>query len=107
ADEEADMLLHIPEVLSRGEVERCREILRSAAWVDGRITAGTQAEQAKNNSQLPEDCEAAKIVRTIVLEHLSKSARFSTAALPRKIYPPLFNRYEGKANSFGNHVDNA
>lgn len=101
------MLLHIPEVLTRDEVQGCREILLAAPWVDGRVTAGTQAEQAKNNSQLPEDSEAAKILRTIVVDRLSKNALFFTAALPRKIYPPLFNRYEGKANSFGNHVDNA
>lgn len=101
------MLLHVPEVLSRDMVEKCREILLAAQWVDGKVTAGTQSEQVKNNRQLPEDSEAAKIVRTLLVDQLSKSALFFTAALPRKIYPPLFNRYEGTANSFGNHVDNA
>lgn len=101
------MLLHIPEVLDPATVRQCRDILLSAVWVDGKVTAGTQSEQVKHNTQLPEESEAARKLRTIVLDHLGKSALFFTAALPRKIYPPLFNRYEGKANSFGNHVDNA
>jgi PKHD-type hydroxylase len=101
------MLLHVPDVLSPDTVKRCREILLSASWVDGKVTAGTQSEQVKNNTQLAENSDAAKTVRTIVMDNLSKSALFFTAALPRKIYPPLFNRYEGSANSFGSHVDNA
>jgi PKHD-type hydroxylase len=75
--------------------------------VDGRATAGTQSGQVKNNRQLPEDSEAAKQARAIVLEALGKSALFFTAALPKKIFPPLFNRYEGEHNAFGNHIDNA
>lgn len=101
------MLLNIPAVLDQATVRRCREALLATDWVDGRVTAGTQAEQAKNNSQLPEDSEVAKILRTVVMDQLSKCPLFFTAALPRKIYPPLFNRYAGSANSFGNHIDNA
>lgn len=101
------MLLHIPQVLSRDTVAHCRTLLEKAEWVDGKVTAGTQAAQAKNNLQLPEESEAAKILRSTVLDELGKSALFFSAALPRKIYPPLFNCYTGDSNSFGNHVDNA
>ncbi|MCX7893500.1 MAG: Fe2+-dependent dioxygenase [Burkholderiales bacterium] len=101
------MLIAIPEVLSKADVVRCREILARAAWADGRITAGTQSERVKNNLQLPEDSPEARAARAIVSEGLAKSALFFTAALPKRIFPPLFNRYEGRANAFGNHVDNA
>lgn len=101
------MLLHVPAVLSPEALTRCRELLARAEWVDGRITAGTQSQQAKNNLQLPEASDAARAARAIVLEGLSRSALFFTGALPKKIFPPLFNRYEGTTNSFGNHVDNA
>lgn len=101
------MLLHIPEVLTREQLARCRELLAEAQWADGRVTAGTQAAKVKNNLQLPEDGPEAKQLRALVLEALSKSAMFFTAALPKRIYPPLFNRYGDEANSFGNHVDNA
>ncbi len=101
------MLLHIPEVLNKDQLKLCRELLNQAEWTDGRVTAGTQAAKVKNNRQLPEDGPEAKQLRALVLEALSKSALFFTAALPKRIYPPLFNRYGGEANSFGNHVDNA
>lgn len=101
------MLLHVPEVLSAEALQRCRRIVETAEWVDGKITAGTQSEQVKNNRQLPEDSEASKAARAIVLEALSKSALFITGSLPKKTFPPLFNRYDGDANTFGNHIDNA
>jgi PKHD-type hydroxylase len=101
------MLLHVPQVLSRDALDRCRGIVAAAQWVDGRVTAGTQSAKTKNNLQLPEDSEAARAARAIVLAGLERSALFFTAALPKRIFPPLFNRYEGAANAFGNHVDNA
>ena len=101
------MLLHVPGVLTRDALDRCRAIVSAAEWVDGRVTAGTQSEQVKNNQQLPEDSEAARAARAIVLAGLERSALFFTAALPRRIFPPLFNRYAGAANAFGEHVDNA
>jgi PKHD-type hydroxylase len=80
--------------------------MREANWVDGKVTAGTQSEQVKNNLQLAEDSEAAESARKIVLKALSRNALFFSAVLPKKIYPPLFNQYRGGMN-FGNHIDNA
>ncbi|MFM9882180.1 MAG: Fe2+-dependent dioxygenase [Burkholderiales bacterium] len=101
------MLLHIPEVLSRGALNEARRITVGAAWADGRITAGTQSEQAKNNLQIPIDAPASREAGAIVLEALGKTALFFTAALPRQIFPPQFNCYRGDTNVFDNHVDNA
>ncbi|MBX9964701.1 MAG: Fe2+-dependent dioxygenase [Burkholderiales bacterium] len=101
------MMLHVPQAISLEAVKRIRRLIDAASWADGRITAGTQSAQVKNNRQLPEDSPASRDARLIVLDELGKSALFFSAALPKRIYPPLFNRYEGAANSFGNHVDNA
>jgi PKHD-type hydroxylase len=101
------MLIHVKNVLSAEEVARARAILADAPWGDGRITAGTQSAQAKNNEQLPEDCEATRAVQQLVLHGLERHAVFFSAALPKQISPPLFNRYGGNANAFGNHVDSA
>lgn len=101
------MLFHIAKVLDEAQLARCRQLLDTGQWADGKVTAGTQAAKVKNNRQLPEDGPEARELRAIVLEALSKSALFFTAALPKRIYPPLFNRYGDEANSFGNHVDNA
>jgi PKHD-type hydroxylase len=100
------MLLHIPQVLDAGELARCRERLAQAPWVDGRITAGYQSAQAKHNRQLPESDALARELGALVQEAAGRHPTFFAAALPRRIYPPLFNRYEG-GQSFGNHVDNA
>ncbi len=101
------MLHHIPKILNAQQLQYCRHLLDKADWADGRITAGTQAAQVKNNRQLPEELPEAKTLRLFVLEALSKNAVFFSAALPKRIYPPLFNQYSGLQNSFGKHVDNA
>lgn len=101
------MLLQIPRVLDPDALQRCRHIVEQAQWEDGAITAGSQSTQVKNNRQLPEGLPASREARGIVVSALAKNALFFSAALPKKTFPPLFNRYDGAANSFGNHVDNA
>ncbi len=101
------MLLHVPEVLPHDALAKLRQITADAVWTDGRITAGTQSEKTKNNLQIPAEAPASQEAGKIVLDCLGKSALFFTAALPKRIFPPLFNCYTGTTNVFGNHVDNA
>jgi len=101
------MLLHVKEVLNADELREARAILKRATWGDGRVTAGVQSAQAKNNEQLPQDGADAKALQRIVLGGLNRHAVFFSAALPKRVFPPLFNRYGGASNSFGDHVDNA
>lgn len=101
------MLLHLKNILSADELRQARAMLDGAAWADGRSTAGTQAVQAKNNQQLPQTSEAARALQTLVLQALNRHALFFSAALPKKIFNPLFNRYGGAANHYGKHVDGA
>ena len=100
------MLLQVPDVLTPEQVASCRELLEAADWVDGRITAGHQSARAKDNLQLPEDHEHAKQLGDTIIAALERSSLFMAAALPLKVFPPLFNRYQD-GQSFGNHVDNA
>ena len=101
------MLLHVREVLNADELREARAILKRATWGDGRVTAGVQSAQAKNNEQLPQDGADTRALQQIVLGGLNRHAVFFSAALPKRVFPPLFNRYGGASNSFGNHVDNA
>ena len=101
------MLLHIPQVLTKPQVKDIRQIIDHADWADGVITAGSQSAKAKNNTQLPEDGDDCKKARTIVLHALATNDLYLTGALPKRIYPPLFNRYAGQKNAFGNHIDNS
>jgi PKHD-type hydroxylase len=100
------MLLAIPDILTSEQVTAAREQLASAEWVDGKVTAGPQSAMAKNNQQLPEGSTAAESVGDLILTALQRNALFVSAALPLRVFPPLFNRYQG-GHAFGNHVDNA
>lgn len=100
------MLMTIPEVLTVAQVRYARGKLDGAEWVDGRVTAGHQSAQAKDNLQMPEGHPVAVELGEMILGALAGSALFVSAALPLRVFPPLFNRYSG-GQSFGTHVDNS
>lgn len=100
------MLIAIPDVLDPAGVARLRGVIDAGAWADGNATSGPQSALAKHNEQLPEDDAAAREGGGQVLDALGRSPLFVAAALPLKVFPPLFNRYAG-GQAFGMHVDNA
>ena len=100
------MLLTIPDLLTREQVDQVRQKLASAEWVDGRVTAGHQSLLAKDNMQIPEGNPIAQEIGELILQTLGQNPLFISAALPMKVFPPLFNRYSG-GQSFGTHIDNA
>ena len=100
------MMLQIPDVLTSDQVAHCRAVLDAAAWIDGNATSGFQAAMAKNNQQLPQDGAAAREVGAIIVQALERHPLFVSAALPRTILSPMFNRY-GEGMGFGDHIDNA
>ena len=100
------MLLQIPDVLTQAQVAHARQLLDQTEWVDGRVTAGHQSARVKDNRQLPEDHPVARELGELIMTALGRNPLFLSAALPLRVFPPLFNRYGG-GQSFGNHVDNA
>ncbi|HTI86027.1 MAG TPA: Fe2+-dependent dioxygenase [Alphaproteobacteria bacterium] len=100
------MLLHVPNVLTAEQVAEVRRLLDTAPWVDGRATAGYQAAPVKDNAQVAEDHPAAREAGAIVIAALERNPVFRSAALPYKLYPPMFNRY-ASGQTFGLHVDTA
>jgi PKHD-type hydroxylase len=100
------MLIAIPDLFDTPGVSRVRGIVDAGEWVDGNATSGPQAALAKKNEQLVEGGPAAHAAGAIMLEALGQSPLFFAAALPLKVFPPLFNRY-GEGQDFGTHVDNA
>jgi PKHD-type hydroxylase len=100
------MLITIPDVLTSQQLSQARQALASADWVDGRVTAGHQSARAKNNLQLAEGTPVAQQLGDMILQALGQNSLFISAALPMKVFPPLFNSYAG-GHSFGTHVDNA
>jgi PKHD-type hydroxylase len=100
------MMLAIPDLLDKERVARVRAIVDAGDWQDGNVTSGHQSALAKKNEQLVEDSPAAREAGKLVLDALGRSPLFIAAALPLKIFPPLFNRYQG-GEAFGTHIDNA
>ena len=100
------MIVQIAGVLTTEQVRFMRERLVASTWVDGLATAGYQGARVKDNRQIEEAAPLARELGDIILAALERNALFISAALPNRVYPPLFNRYEG-GMQFGNHVDNA
>ena len=102
------MFLHVPQVLNAGELARARQLLTSdSAWKDGAGSAGQQAVHQKNNQQLAQGSDASRELQAMVLAAVQREPLFFSAALPKRIFNPLFNRYSGGTNFYGEHVDGA
>src|SRR6202046_408841 len=100
------MLIAIEKVLTAEQVAVARQKLATAEWVDGRVTAGYQAQEVKRNAQIPETSPVAKELGDMILAGLARSPLFMSAALPLRVFPPMFNSYSG-GQTFGTHVDTA
>jgi PKHD-type hydroxylase len=100
------MLIHIPDVLTPEQVGECRRALDQAEWIDGRASAGYLSRRVKRNRQVPEGHPIARRLGDMILAALEQNSLFMSAALPLKVVPPLFNRYEG-GETYGSHVDGA
>lgn len=100
------MVIEIPELLTQAEVREAHAALMAAEWVDGRATAGHRARNVKRNGQLAPDNPVALRLSNLILDRLARTPLFIAAALPLRILPPKFNRYED-GGTYGNHVDNA
>ncbi|MDB5706406.1 MAG: Fe(II)-dependent oxygenase superfamily protein [Sphingomonas bacterium] len=100
------MLIAIPDLVSADQLAAIRATIDAAEWIDGNATSGVQSALAKRNEQLSEESDAARRAGGIVLDALAASPLFVAAALPLKVFPPLFNRY-GRGHGFDTHVDNA
>jgi PKHD-type hydroxylase len=100
------MLVAIPGVLDAKAFASVRACVEAGEWVDGNVTSGVQSALAKRNSQLAEDSDAAREAGAAILDALGRSPLFIAAALPLKVFPPLFNSYEG-GEAFATHIDNA
>jgi PKHD-type hydroxylase len=100
------MIVQVPNVLNPEQLARCRAVMQRAGWIDGRVTAGYQSAVVKDNRQLPENSPEARELGEMIVAALERNPLFITATLPLRVFPPLFNRYEG-GESFGAHLDNS
>lgn len=99
------MMLHLKQVFTADEVRCARALLEQGDWVDGRITSGSLPGALKRNRQLPEQSAGAVRLQEMVLAALRRNQLFFSAALPRQIGTPMFNRYDAGGDHLGDHVD--
>jgi PKHD-type hydroxylase len=100
------MMQRIPRVLGPEQVRECRAALEAAEWTDGRLTAGHAAGRVKSNLQLAQDDPVGVRLGSLLLDVLARNPLFLSAALPLRVLPPRFNRYQG-GGAYGNHIDTA
>jgi PKHD-type hydroxylase len=100
------MIAHLKEVLSPQQVAQFAASLDGADWQDGRLSSGPEAARVKANSQVSTSCPIGRDLGQIILAVLEQNPVFLSAALPRHLFPPQFNRYEN-GMAFGRHIDNA
>lgn len=101
------MMLHIPQVLSKQQAAEFRTQLEDEKlWINGRNSAGAQAQQIKNNLQVDTQTEIYHAISTQVLNALKQNLLVQSAGLPKHILQPMLNCYQDSGN-YGNHVDNA
>jgi PKHD-type hydroxylase len=100
------MLIAIPRLLTAEDLAHCRQVLQASDWVDGKVTAGGDTGRAKQNLQVPEAAPQARALGDLVRTRLGANPNFVSAALPAKVYPPLFSRYD-VGMTYGAHIDSA
>jgi PKHD-type hydroxylase len=98
------MLLTIPGLLNPAQLDKIREILAGAEFVDGRLSAGFAAARVKHNQELKQDPDRMKLLVRIVMASLAHNEAFRFGALPHRVADPIVARYE-PGMAYGDHVD--
>jgi PKHD-type hydroxylase len=101
------VVITLPAVLDAHALTKIHSLLAHAPWEDGALSAGDQARQVKNNQQVPRSSPAGQAIQSLVLQALEQQPLFLSAALPKRVWAPQVNRYEGATNHYGAHVDSA
>ncbi len=98
------MLIRIPEVLERRQLERVADLLSDARFVDGRLSAGMAAQRVKHNEELDGSAAEMEALNQIVMGTLVRHPVFKSAALPHRVASPFYARYV-PGMQYGDHVD--
>jgi PKHD-type hydroxylase len=100
------MLVVIPDILSAADIKQIRDQLQPDDFIEGGLTAGGRAKEAKKNLQTDRKSDRMTDIQRTILAALNRNSIFKTVAAPLKIIPPRFNLYK-PGMYYGDHVDNA
>jgi PKHD-type hydroxylase len=98
------MLLQIPELLNAAQLDKIRETLDGARFVDGRLSAGMAASKVKRNEELALEPEVLQRLYRILMASVGHSGHLRSAVLPARVADFVFARYQ-PGMRYGDHVD--
>ncbi len=98
------MLLHIPQLIDQQQLDVILPAISGASFVDGKLSAGINAQQVKNNTEVAQDSEIGQNLAKILIGNLYNNPQFRDAAFPYRIATPIFAKYE-QGKSYGLHID--
>lgn len=98
------MLIEIHELLNSAQVDKLREMIAGANFVDGKLTAGMAAKRVKENLELEQVPELQQRLNRILMAAIAHSARFRSFALPNRMADFIVARYQPGMH-YGDHVD--
>jgi PKHD-type hydroxylase len=98
------MLLTIPALLNRAQLDKIHELLADAEFVDGRLSAGFAAARVKRNQELRQEPRRMQSLIRILMASLGHNETFRFGALPHRVADPIIARYE-PGMTYGDHVD--
>lgn len=99
------MFLRVAAVLTPAELRTITALLTKGQFVDGKLTAGMQAQRVKQNLQLAANNEHQIQLQTLLMDALLRHELIRQSSFPRHIFSILFSKYES-GMAYGNHVDN-
>jgi len=98
------MLMRIPGVLGKRDLEQVRSMISGARFVDGKLSAGMAAQRVKHNTELAADESRIETLNALVMGALVRHPLYQHATLPQRIATPFYARYTN-GQSYGDHVD--
>lgn len=97
------MLVDIKNILGETELQKIQELLKTANFRDGHLSAGMAAQQVKNNLEVADE-NINTSLNNIVMNNVVRHPKYQQAALPHRIAAPFYARYE-TGMEYGEHID--
>ena len=97
------MLVQIKNILGDAELQKIQELLKTAKFRDGHLSAGMAAQQVKNNLEVSDE-DIISLLNNIVMNNVVRHPIYQHAALPHRIAAPFYARYEN-GMEYGEHID--
>jgi len=98
------MLVTIPDLLGREQLDAVCAELRRGNFVDGKRSAGRRAARNKRNLELAPQAASFEALNNVVMTSLVQHPVYLRSALPAKICAPIYARYTA-GMEYGRHID--